>query len=250
VRYFSGLSAHPDHQQLTLDAYSYRLLDYIYTAFHTAHEDGTPILHPLFYKYPKDSNTFGRDLQFFYGDSILVSPVTEENSTTVGAYIPEDTFYDFTSLTPVQGQGTEVTLTANFTTIPLHIRGGAVLPLRVSGALTTVELRKTDFELVVAPDAKGKASGALYVDDGESVTPAKKTELKFEYSKGELSVKGKFGYELGVKVARVRVAGVESKPKKVKKDGKEVKFTYDAKTKVVDATIGASFDHAFKVELN
>lgn len=39
---------------------------------HKAHLDGTPILNPLWYKYPSDANTFPIDLQFLYGDSVLV----------------------------------------------------------------------------------------------------------------------------------------------------------------------------------
>jgi alpha-glucosidase len=249
------LRPHPYLLEAEQSSSRYRLLDYIYTAFHVAHVDGTPVLNPLFYKYPKDTNTFGRDLQFFYGDSILVSPATEENVTTVNAYIPKDTFYDWYTFAPVQGQGKEVTLTANFTTIPLHIKGGAVLPLRVKSAMTTTELRKTDFELVVAPGADGKASGALYADDGESITPAKTTSVSFTYKGGELKVKGDYGYALGVKLARVRVLGVGSKPKsvKVKYGGdtdKSAKFTYDATNKIVDIIVGKPFDGSFTVDLD
>lgn len=96
----------------------------MYTAFHQAHTNDTPVLHPLWFKYPKDYNTFSIDLQFFYGDSILVSPVTKEDSTLVDIYLAKGIFYDFLTLTPMEGAGSMVTLNdINFTTIPLHIKG-------------------------------------------------------------------------------------------------------------------------------
>jgi alpha-glucosidase len=61
----------------------YCILDYLYTAFHKASVDGSPVVNLLWFKYPTDPATFGIDLQFLFGDSILVSPVTEENITTV-----------------------------------------------------------------------------------------------------------------------------------------------------------------------
>ena len=201
----------------------YRLLDYLYTAFHRAKTDGTPVLAPLWYHFPKDARTFGNDAQFFFGPSILVSPVLEENATSVDAYYPDALFYDFHTLAPTTGAGSTVQLTnVNFTTIPVSIKGGAVLPLRAGGAMTTTALRKTDFELVVAPSAKGTAAGELYFDDGVSVTQTSTTTVSFAYSKGKLTAKGKFGHALGVNVSRVRFAGTKSAPKSVKVNGKTV----------------------------
>lgn len=229
-------------------------MDYMYTTFHQAHNDGTPVLNPLWYKYPQDPATFPIDLQFLYGDSILVSPVTEENATSVTIYLPKDIFYEFDTLAPVQGQGANVTLTnVNLTQIPVHIRGGAVLPLRARGAMTTTALRETDFEFIVAPGTDGCASGSLYMDDGVSITPASSTEVTMSYSKGKLEVQGSFGFKTGVKVAGVKFLGVSSAPQSVEVNGKQVSAkeqTYDSDTKVLDVTIGSPFVSAFSVQFS
>ncbi|KAI0317397.1 alpha-glucosidase [Amylostereum chailletii] len=220
-------------------AIRYRLMDYIYTAFHQASLDGTPVLQPLWFQYPSDPSTWALELQFLYGPSILVSPVTEDNSTSVTLYLPQDRFYDLVTLAPVVGNATTLTLTGvNYTDIPLHIRGGAVLPLRANGTMTTTALRATDFEFVVAPGADGRARGALYLDDGVSVVQAGMTEVAMAYADGVLKVDGAFGYATDVKVARVRVLGVQAKPGSVQVDGAEKEFAYDAEREVVSVEVG------------
>lgn len=232
----------------------YRLLDYFYTAFHRAHTDGTPVLHPLFFKYPKDSNTFPIEHQFFFGDSILVSPVTDDDATSVSIYLPEDIFYKFDTLEPVQGSASSITLNnVNFTQIPLHIKGGAILPLRAQSTMTTTELRKQDFEIVVAPDMGGRAEGTLYVDDGELVTPPLQTNVKMVFADGELDVSGNFDFPLGVDVKRVRFLGVGAAPPagKVMVNGKAVGkdgVVYDPVNKVLDVTVGMPFVRGFNVK--
>ncbi|KAF9009726.1 glycoside hydrolase family 31 protein [Cyathus striatus] len=230
----------------------YRLLDYIYTAFHQAHVDGTPVLNPLWFKYPTDQATFSIDLQFFFGDSILVSPVTDENSTSVSIYLPRDIFYDFKTLAPIQGQGSTVQLkNVNFTEIPVHIKGGAVLPLRAKSQMTTAELRKTDFELVVAPGIDGQASGQLYFDDGESIDNPTSTNVKFSFSSGKLNVSGSFGFALGVKVARVKFLNVHEAPSMVKTDRGTLhpsQFSYDPTTKMLTVTTALDFTHGFSLQ--
>ncbi|KAI0761474.1 alpha-glucosidase [Trametes elegans] len=231
----------------------YRLIDYIYTAFHQAHADGTPVLNPLWYKFPKDANTFGIDTQFFFGDSILVSPVVEENVTSVRVYYPEEAFYDFFDLsrTYYQGGATVDLNDVNFTSIPLSIKGGAVLPLREKGAMTTTELRKTDFELVVAPALDGTASGTLYLDDGISLEPASTTTVSFTYQDKKLTVEGSFGHPTDVNVARVRFADVQSKPQNVKLNGNAVeegKIAFDSERGVLDVSLAIPFTEGFTIE--
>ncbi|KAI8232930.1 putative alpha/beta-glucosidase agdC [Colletotrichum sp. SAR 10_96] len=186
----------------------YRLLDYIYTAVYQQTIDGTPVINPVFYLYPQDEKSFGLDLQYFYGDSILVAPVTEENSTSVDVYFPDDAFYDWYTHETIQGKGEVVSLTEqNYTTIPLFIRGGSVLPLRANSAMTTTKLREENFELLIAVNRNGTAKGQLYLDDGVSLEQSGITHVTFDYKDGKVAVDGEFGYSTPLKVSKITFLG-------------------------------------------
>ncbi|KAL1727755.1 glycoside hydrolase family 31 protein [Schizophyllum commune] len=217
----------------------YRLLDYFYTAMHKQHLDGTPAIAPLWHYYPKDANTYAIDTQFFFGPHVMLSPILEENSESRDAYFPNDIFYDWYSLTALQGLGANGTMNADITSIPVHIRGGSILPLRVKGAMTTAALRRTNFEFVVAVGLDGTAEGALYIDDGVSIEQQKTTEVTMKYDKGTLTVDGTFDYDVGdVKLERVRVLGVGAAPGSTKLDGEEVKgVSYDQSKGIFDIPI-------------
>jgi len=165
----------------------------------------------LWYVYPRDQNTFAIDPQFFYGNCILVSPVTEENSTKVEIYVPDGLFYDFETHEPLRGHGDFRTVhEVPFDRIPLHIRGGCIIPLRVESANTTTELRSKDFEILVALGLDGTAAGQLYVDDGVTLDGGKKVHLDFKYARGRFSstvLDGVEPSEAGVRIRSVRVIG-------------------------------------------
>lgn len=212
-------------------------------------------MNPLWFKYPQDVNTLGIDLQFLYGDSVLISPVTEENATSVDIYLPDDVFYDFNTREVVRGQGANVTLTnVNFTSIPVHIRGGTVLPLRIESAMTTTALRSKNFEFVVAPNLNGTASGRLYVVDGVSISQAQGsvTDLTMAFENGELDVGGTFGnFTTNLQVAKISFLGVPTKPMDVTVDGRSVdgsNIEFDDQIKVLTVSLSARMNQGFKVK--
>ncbi|KAL3478667.1 glycosyl hydrolases family 31-domain-containing protein [Aspergillus californicus] len=186
----------------------YTLLDYMYTGFHRQSLSGEPWLMPLFFVYPGDPRTAGIETQFFFGDALLVSPVTQEGETSVDVYFPDDLFYDWFSGIPVEGKGEVVRLNGvGYTDIPLYVRGGTIIPVRARSANTTAELRKQDFRLIIAPGVNGNAQGALYLDDGESLVQEGTVEVGFVYAKGVLSLDGVFTMKTGLRIEAVTVLG-------------------------------------------
>ncbi|KAG6184918.1 hypothetical protein E4U27_000767 [Claviceps purpurea] len=183
----------------------YRLLDYFYTAMMQQSSDGTPALQPMFYMYPQDEKTFGLDLQFFWGPSLLVAPVHEQGATSVDVYLPDDIFYDFHTHEKIVGSGHTVTMpNQSLTDIPLFFRGGSIVPMRMNSAMTTTDLRDENFEILIAMGKDGTAKGSLYLDDGESLVPEATSEIEFEYKDGKLVVGGTFAYKGSLlKVAKI-----------------------------------------------
>lgn len=237
----------------------YRLLDYFYTALYEQTASGVPSLNPMFFKYPEDPNTFGIELQFFFGHSVLVSPVTEENATDVSIYLPNDIFYDWYTYEKVQGKGSTIHLTnIDLTTIPLHIKSGSVIPLRAESAMTTTDLRKKPFNILIAPDANDKASGTLYIDDGISIKQTRgTTDVSFVYGNGKLSATGSFDYQAEESNASViTVLGVTKQPNTAtisKKSGKGkgnmkcgIKYDKDANVLTIEANVALDGDFSLE----
>jgi alpha-glucosidase len=173
----------------------YKLIDYAYTALHYQTTKGTPMINPLFFLYPEDANTFGIQEQWFYGDALLISPVTTDWSSSVTFYLPKDVFYDYWTGARVDGLGANVTRTnVSWTDIPVHVRGGTIIPQRAKSANTTTELRKEHFVFLVAPGADGKAAGRLYLDQGEQIAQDQVTEVELKWENNTLSFAGTWGY--------------------------------------------------------
>ena len=104
----------------------YKLMDYAYTGLHRQTTKGDPWIKPLFFEYPEDANTFNIQTQWFYGDSLLISPVIDDYSDTVTFYLPKGVWYDYWTGNKVpEAGGANITRTGvSFTDIPVFIKGG------------------------------------------------------------------------------------------------------------------------------
>lgn len=212
-----------------------RLLDYIYTFIHKAHTEATPAMWPVSWVHPDDENTINIESQFYFGPHLLVSPALgEEEENQI--YVPNTTFYNFWDLTPVVGQGESVSINIPYEQIGLHIKSGAIIPLRTGQAMTTAENRKLPFHIVVAPDAQGEATGELYLDDGISLDSGTNvSEVNMVYQNGTLEINGNFGYDQETKIDMIVFAGQESNKTISIGDQVAPEQLYDPQVKTISA---------------
>jgi len=211
----------------------YTLLPYFYTLFASATVNATTVWRPLFFEFSSDANTYGIDRQFMIGSYLLVSPVLDENATSVVAYFPSGKWYSYYDGTTVVGAGQNITLAAPLTFIPIHVRAGAIIPLQ-GPALTTAVARQNPFTLLVALDNAGNAQGQLFLDDGQSLdTLSSQTYSLINFSAAGQTITSQpilSNYVAVPLLTNVTVFGVvgTAAPVKVLVGNSSVSFNYDA----------------------
>lgn len=108
----------------------YMLLPYYYTLFYKSHTTGSTVIRPLFHEYPTDRAALDVFLQFLIGPNIMIAPVTTDGARQVEVYIPSSHWYNYYSGTKISYQKQFVTVPAPLDTIPIFLRGGAILPIQ------------------------------------------------------------------------------------------------------------------------
>lgn len=133
-----------------------KLMPYLYSLHHTAHETGSPIWRPMVWQFPQDKRCQRENVDFFLGDSLLCAPVVEKGAKTRNVWLPEGTvFYDFHTRQRYTG-GQEITLDAPMDKLLLLQKGGSILPIA----------EKDGIHLIICPEEN--CSVRLYDDDGIS----------------------------------------------------------------------------------
>lgn len=165
----------------------YRMLPYLYSLFHSSTMDGLPIMRPLVLEYPDDSRTFQLADQFLLGANVLVAPVCRPGREVRTVYLPDRIWYDFWTGTRYTG-GQHVMANAPLDTLPLYVKGGAIVPF-TSVRQHTEEAKWTDLNIQVyglgdsGQIAEVSGSFTLYEDDGisDAYKQGASRELKFTF---------------------------------------------------------------------
>ncbi|OMJ30340.1 Neutral alpha-glucosidase AB, partial [Smittium culicis] len=147
----------------------YRMLPYWYTLFHEASISGMPIVRPMWVEFPETISTFAVDQQFMVGSALMVAPITEDGDAPYKNFMfPEQqTFYDLFEEMSLVGITSRDFPTPLGETLVFAV-GGNIFPTRERHRRSSEAMKNDPYTLNLFASIKGKATGSLYLDDGET----------------------------------------------------------------------------------
>ena len=108
----------------------YRLLPYIYSAFHESAVSGLPVARSLAINFTYDEKVYWWSYQneYLFGDNILVAPVSA-NQNAAKVYLPAGGWYRFSTGEYYKGQ-VEVTVNAPLNDLPVFVKASGIIPMQ------------------------------------------------------------------------------------------------------------------------
>jgi alpha-D-xyloside xylohydrolase len=228
---------HPAYQ--TINYYNklrYRLMPYIYSlAGMTYHNDYT-IMRALVMDYGKDIKVNNISDQYMFGKSLMVCPVYEYKAIKRNVYFPNTTgWYDFYTGKFIAG-GTQQSVEAPYTRMPLYVPEGAILPFGPEIQFT--DEKKPEYITLFVYGGKN-GSFTLYEDEGVNYNYEKGAfaMIDFNYDEGSKTLeigdrKGSFEGMLQNRKFNVVLVN-QSSPKAYDPDAKGIEINYNGTKQTV-----------------
>jgi alpha-glucosidase (family GH31 glycosyl hydrolase) len=150
------------------------LLPYVLDQARLSSETGLPLMKVMGLVYPHDTRCRQYASQYFFGEDLLVAPVTSEGVEDLPVYLPEGNWRDFWTGELLQGPDNFV-INVPVDRIPVYQKQGSILPLNLNH---TSELctpignscdHVDDLTLVVYPGAD-LVSKEIVVGDSKTVS--------------------------------------------------------------------------------
>lgn len=201
----------------------YRLMPYLYDAFHEAAESGLPVMRALLLDYPDDPQAVGQNYEFLFGDDLLVAPVVKSDEREWDVYLPRGVWYDFWTDQRYTGPR-HVNVEAPLDRVPVFVRGGAIIPTQQVVEYTDqAPVDPLTFEIYPA----GNSTREYYEDDGLSFDYQRGVVLREQVSSGErddtvaLHLSAREGsYTPPARSLMFKVHAVRTRPRKVEINGR------------------------------
>lgn len=221
----------------------YTLFPYLYTMARQTYDTGIGMVRPLYYEYPDSEEAYAYEGEYFFGNDILVAPITEPSSDGIATdkkvWLPEGNWWSVSTDELIKG-GREVAMKFGMDQIPYFYRQGSLIPLNPPTVMSMTE-RPDRMILDVVAGANGTAT--LYEDQGDNsdyATEYATTAFHHHSSKNQevIIIEPRQGSQEGLATDRswaVRLLD-SAKPKKVSVNGKSIAtalWAYDSKTRTL-----------------
>jgi alpha-glucosidase (family GH31 glycosyl hydrolase) len=193
-----------------------KLIPYLYTESYIYYKSGSPIIQPLYYKYPKIYDEPMYSNEYFFGSQMLICPITKKknimmNRVVQRMFIPEGVWYELESGKKYLGNKYYMSFYKD-DDYPAFCKEGSIIVM--SRDMDTNN--PTNLEVNVFPGSNG--SYKLYEDDGISNnyknTTGAITDYVFNYAKDkyQLSItpSGSLGLVPDIRNYRIRFRNTNS----------------------------------------
>lgn len=143
----------------------YALLPYIYTMSYENSTKGWPLCRAMnFYENTERYKSVGD--QYFFGKDILVAPIFDSTDSRTVLF-PEGSWINYFDLEKYKG-GSDAKVQADLSTMPLYVRGGAIIPNSVKIMNTAYYNTDTLILNYYYDEDVNNYTGYMYIDDGNN----------------------------------------------------------------------------------
>jgi len=143
----------------------YRLFPYVYSMAGMVTQQSYTIMRALAFDFRSDPNVYNLSNEFMFGPAFLVCPVYLSGATSLSAYLPASTWYNFwTGDTLISPTGRTITTSAPLDTMPLFVRAGSIVPMGME--IKYADSAADPIELRVYTGANGAFT--IYEDEGDN----------------------------------------------------------------------------------
>jgi oligosaccharide 4-alpha-D-glucosyltransferase len=162
----------------------YQLLPYNYSLTYDQAAGGRPLMRPLYYYTFADSTALKADDEYFWGDNILVAPITSQGATARMLYLPAGKWYSLANNSVMDG-GKYINQPADIKQMPVFVREGGFVPLWITKDTirSTESYNSKDITIRYYPSAFA-TSYVWYDDDGISPRTLEKADYELVTFKG------------------------------------------------------------------
>ena len=146
----------------------YALFPYLYTMARETYETGIGMCRPLYYEYPDREEAYKYEGEYFFGNDILVAPITEPSrdgkTASKEIWFPEGKWWSVSTNEIIEGPCVR-TLDFEVNQIPYFFKAGSMIPFNPSSVMNVTDHPNSLILNVVAGD---DGQGSLYEDGGDN----------------------------------------------------------------------------------
>lgn len=209
-----------EYDEFTVQIYRFyawlreNLKPYLVSTAAEAHKKGIPMMRPLAMMYPEDQETIHVWDEYLFGTSLLVAPVSDETEERE-VYFPEGRWISLWNLKEEVSGPARICVKAPIDRIPVYIRDGSLLPLRLNENLKlgeSMSKSETGMLLIAAPQKNSVVEEILYERGGAEIY----SRIKKSDEEMQIHLSGR---EIG---PYIMFAGLETSIAKIVVNGREL----------------------------